>query len=604
MNKTKKLAIIAPSAVVALAIILIATKFVINNSYRNQIPALPDFSNLSVPIQQQLTLARKLAYDHPTADNIGKLGMAFHSDAYYDQAKQCYKLAIRKDKSKWIWSYYLGYLYQEMGDSKGAIENFNSVIKEDPKVLQVWYYLGKAYQNLGSGGMAEAAFNKIANLRFDNSNEKSIRVNYSSFPISAKFELARIYLTTNRLDEAEKILKDVVQGNHTIGPVYRLLGNVYSAKGDSVLSKKYIVRAQDLAEVTTLNDTIIDRLSLISRSELYLPKQIDDAMKSANPEWAQKLIGHSLLYIPNDKYLISKAIKFFLRMNNGKKALPYLEKNFNNFNDNFNEMRDVAELLYINGFYSQALHYYAQTKKLKPGSTDQMENFALCYLKNNEKASATNLMNELYETNKNNPTVLASEVDFMIKTSDKEKAKYYLAKFRQIEPSSAKVLKLSGVVAQMEGNENAAIPLFEAAFRSDPTDLETAQKLGNFYIEHRMWSQAIALLRSSMKYHPNESIPLEKLGTLLISCPDPKLQNIKEGLELSERAFFHISSTITTLISAGKNLALGNAMLGDFKNASYYMGITLKIAKGENVPQNYMDGLIKLANEIKRLSKQ
>jgi len=117
-----------------------------------------------------------------------------------------------------------------------------------------------------------------------------------------------------------------------------------------------------------------------------------------------------------------------------------------------------------------------------------------------------------------------------------------------------------------------------------------------------MWSKAIAVLRTTIKYHPNESIPLEKLGTLLISCPDPNLQNVDEGLEYSERAFFHVSSTITTLISAGKNLALGNLMLGDFKTADYYIRITLSIAKGEKVPQSYFDGLLKLESEIKRLS--
>jgi tetratricopeptide (TPR) repeat protein len=603
MNKTKKIAILTSSLVVALAIILIISKVIINSSYRSQIPALPDFTTLSEPIKQQLSLANKKAVDHPTPDNIGMLGMSYHSSTFYDQAKQCYKLAIKKDKSKWIWSYYLGYLEQEMGDSKAAIESFNAVIKENPDIKQVWYYLGKAYQNLGSGDLAEDAFKKTESLQKDNSNNKSIRINYSSFPVAAKFELARIYLNTRRLDQAEKILTEVIKGNHTNGSIYRLLGNVYSAKGDTVLSKKYLVRAQDMAEITTLNDTLADKIALISRSELYLPKQIDEATKSANPEWAQRLFSQALPYLSDDKFLISKAVKFFLRSNNGKYSLQYLDKHFNTFKDDFKEMKDVADLLFTKGFYSQAIPYYVQAKKLKPESTEQMENFALCYLKDGQKDSALNLMNELYEKNKNNPTVLVSEVDFMLKTGDKDKAKFYLSRYKQIAPSDPKVLKLAGIIADMEGTKNAAIQLYEASFKGDPSDLETAQKLGSYYIEQRMWEKAITLLRISLKYHPNESIPIEKLGTMLISCPDPKLQNIQEGLELSERAFFHISSTITTLIAAGKDLAIGNAMLGDFKTASYYVKITIKIAKGENVSQTFMDGLLKLESEIKRLSQ-
>jgi len=113
------------------------------------------------------------------------------------------------------------------------------------------------------------------------------------------------------------------------GPLYRLLGNIYAAKGDSVLSRKYITRAQDLAIGTTVNDTLIDRITLISRSELYLPKQIDEANKSNNPEWASILFDHALQYLPDNKHIIAKAIKFFLQMNKGEKAMPYLDKNFN-----------------------------------------------------------------------------------------------------------------------------------------------------------------------------------------------------------------------------------------------------------------------------------
>lgn len=604
MNKTKKLAIYVSLASVALVIILLVSNIFNNNSYRTQIPVLVDLTTLSTPVKDQLTMAHKKAYDSPTTDNIGMLGMAYHSCAYYDQAEQCYKLAIKSDKSKWEWSYYLGYLYQEMSNSKAAIENFNFVIKENPNALTVWYYLGKAYQDLAEEDKAEAAFNKIAYLQDDISKVRSVRINYFSLPISAKFELSRIYLNTKRLDEAEKILQDVIQRNHTIGPIYRLLGNVYSAKGDSVLSKTFTVRAQDLADVTSINDTLIDKLALISRSEMYLPKQIDDALNSANPEWALQLFNHALLYLPDNKYLISKAIKYFLRMNNGKEVLPYLNKNFNDFNDNFNEMKNIADLLFMNGFYSQAIPYYSQAKKLNPEFHEQLVNFAWCYWKLDKKDSALTLISEQYEKYKNNPIVLCAEVDFMLKIGENAKAKSNLIKFRQIAPSNPRMYKLSGMVAELEGNPDAAIQMYEAAFKGDPTDLETVQKLVNILIKQKLWSKAIAQARNSLKYHPNSYYLLEKLGTMLLSCPDPNLRNIQEGIELSGRAFFHIASDSPTLLSAGKNLAGGYAMMGNFEAANYYMSITLNMAQSENVSKEYKQGLLNLSNKIKQLSNK
>jgi hypothetical protein len=67
--------------------------------------------------------------------------------------------------------------------------------------------------------------------------------------------------------------------------------------------------------------------------------------------------------------------------------------------------------------------------------------------------------------------------------------------------------------------------------------------------------------------------------------PGFHLQNIEKGLEFSERAFYHISSTLTTLIAAGKDMAFGNAMLGDLITAIYYLRISIlqKVKKYLNI---------------------
>ncbi|MBW8334278.1 MAG: tetratricopeptide repeat protein [Prolixibacteraceae bacterium] len=604
MNKTKKIAISVSSVFVVLLILFLAVRFFTDNSYRNQIPELPDSTTVPVHVKEQLDLAREKAMNHPMSDNIGLLGMAFHSSAYYDQAKQCYTLAIKQDKSKWIWSYYLGYLEQEMGDSKSAIENFNAVIKENPEITTVWLYLGKAYQNLTEVDKAEETLNKIAYLKDDISDLRSVRVNYFSLPTSAKFELARIYLNTKQLDKAEKMLIDVIKQNHTVGSIYRLLSNVYSAKGDSVLSKKYVVRAQDLAETAFIKDTIIDRLALISRSEQYLPKRIDDAIKNANLEGALQLFRHALRYLHEDKYLISKAIKFFLPIKRGEEILPYLNSNFNNFKDDLKEMNSIAEVLFLNGFYSQAIPYYTQVEKLSPGANLQLANFAMCYWNQNKKDSALIMMNEQYEKNKNNPIVLASEVDFMLRIGEMGKAKSYLAKLRHIAPANSKAIKLSGLIAEMEGNQNVAIEMYRAVFNSDPNDLEAIQKLGNIFLDQKKWSEAISFARISLKYNPNAYFLLERLGTFLVSCPDQKLRNVPEGMELSLRAFYNISSPPYTLIYSSKSLAQAYAMYADFPNASYFIQTSISMAKSEKISESYMQELMFISNRIKQYSKQ
>ena len=87
----------------------------------------------------------------------------------YEQASQCYKLAVKRNKSEWIWNYYLGFLNMEMGESEAVIENFNSVIEKNPSANLAWYYLGEEYKNLRKNELAEMSFGKIASIQNNSS---------------------------------------------------------------------------------------------------------------------------------------------------------------------------------------------------------------------------------------------------------------------------------------------------------------------------------------------------------------------------------------------------------------------------------------------------
>lgn len=297
------------------AVLLLLVKVILDAPYRSQIHHLPDLQAFTPTLRDQLTVASGKAYRNPSANNLGMLGMVYHSSANYEKAAVCYKLAVKKDNSEWIWNYYLGYLNREMGESNSAIENFNAVIAKNPKVYQAWYYVGEELQNMGDNQQAEKAFSMITNLQ-NMATAKKSETRYDYFPLGsyATFQLARIYLNTMRVDEAEMTLKEIIKNNRSFGPAYRLLGNVYQKKGDSILSYRYAIRANDMAIYSPPIDTLVDKLVLMSRSELYLLKKIDEAEKSIYPEWAMKLVNHAIQYIPDNKYLISKAIHIFVIM--------------------------------------------------------------------------------------------------------------------------------------------------------------------------------------------------------------------------------------------------------------------------------------------------
>lgn len=581
-----------------MAIIILSVYLVNGIIFRRQIPELPDLQTVAKPLQEQISLANSKAHRKPTSGNLGMLGMVYHSAMYYDKATRSYELAIEKNKAEWLWSYYLGYLKREMGESNAAIENFKKVTRINPKMHLALYYTGEAYQSLGKYTEAEAVFSGIPHENNVNIAEDKKSDNDDS-PLStyANFQLARIYTNSQRLILAEKTLNEIIQANRTFGPAYRLLGNLYKMKGDSVLSAEFISQANDLNDISTPLDKLIDGIALLSRSDQYLLKQIDDAEKRAHPGFAMVLTEHALKYAPDNKYFISKAVKLLLNMSYGKQALPYLDQHYKFFTDDFTEIKEIANLLYANGLYSRSFDYYKRAAELKPESTEVQSSLVLCLWKEGKKDQALDKMNNLVVNDRENLRILADGVYIMLVLGEKQTALSYLNKLKQLSPANPRVQLMQGMVDDMNGKHQEALAMYRASFSANPKDMAVIQALGNSLTGQKMWAAAIEHYRKSLVSFPNEPFLLEKLGTMLITCPDQNLRNIEEGRKLSERVFIHKASTPDLTIASGKSIAIAYAAEGDFRRAAAYIEWVLNIAKTRKASDQ-------LIAELEDLSKQ
>lgn len=585
MGKKRKLFLSFTGVAICLAFSLFTIKFILDGKYRNQLPEYPDFQTIPKSLQKQISVADRKAFLNPIANNLGKLGMVYYSSAYYEKAALCYQLAEKKNRLDWIWSYYLGYMNLELGESNASVENFRHIIEKDSKNYLALFYTAVAFQNLGLTLSAENIFKKIIALS-DRGIIEIDTIRENDFPLQtyAIFRLARIYINSNSLDSAEMVLKELIDKQITFGPAYRLLGNVFTRKGDTILGKKYTIRANDLIEYTPPTDILIDKIALISRSDTYLLKQIDDAIRSRNFNWALKLIDHALKYNPENKYLISKAVTGYFSMGFDRMALPYLGQHIKYFSDDYNELMNIADFLYKKGFTLQALRYFDQAKKIKPDNS----RLTLWLADRGMINEAISLLNEQLKKDPGNVKIIIDAVHLFLNLGEIEKAKTYLATLEPRSLLSPEVKKLSGKVAEMKGNLKEALSIYEDAYKNNPKDIYLIKYLVNIYLREKMWDKALHDFRLALNNFPNEPFFLEGLGRLLVSCPDPKLRNVNEGREYSERAFINFKSPFETKISAGRNLATVYAILGDQKNASRYINLTIDLARKGNVSQDYI----------------
>jgi tetratricopeptide (TPR) repeat protein len=156
------------------------------------------------------------------------------------------------------------------------------------------------------------------------------------------------------------------------------------------------------------------------------------------------------------------------------------------------------------------------------------------------------------------------------------------------------------MIAEREGKLDIALSQYEKSFKGDPTDLATIQILGNILLKKELWSRAISHYRKALVYHPNEPYLLEKLGSLLITCPDITMRNIDEGMEYAERALDHKSSSMEIVIKAGSNLSEAYASKGDKQTAITYLNTVIELAQNNNAPKEYLSDLGRKLKELSR----
>jgi len=320
-------------------------------------------------------------------------------------------------------------------------------------------------------------------------------------------------------------------------------------------------------------------------------KKIDEAEKSFHSDWALKLVNHGLQYLPENKYLISKAIKIYLWKNLNEQAIEFTDKHIQLFQDDFTEIKNTGMFFYQKGLYTQAAKYWTKALELNPGETIIQQYLAKSLWVTGNRQKSQEILNELIDKNLDNTEVIVDVTDLLIQFGEMEKANVNLTKLKKLAPSNPKAQRLFAEIAEKNGETKNAISLYESSFKGNPQDVQTILNLGFIYRNQKMWGKYIGLYRKALEYHPNNPEFLSRLGEMLISCPEPSFRNIEEGKEYTERTFTYYNCPPDILISAGSHLAYAYSLLGNKQKAITTVSQTINIGRRQNIPASQQEKL-------------
>ena len=573
-----------------------------DGKYVNQLPAIPNLNETSLSFQKYITTVNAKTLKTPSANNFGELGMVYHANNYFDEAEICYQLAIKREPKEWKWSYYLGALKRELSDSENAIKYFNNVIDIKPNQYLAFFYKADAYNQIGETAKSEKILKSLLELDrkfFILNNSK--RTAYFPLPVYISLELAKYYANSGKVEQAENILEELITNDKSFGPAYKQLSVIYAEKGDKKLSKYYSDRSKDLEDYTSPADPLLDKLSYHSRSETYLLKQIEDAIRSNNLVWALELIDIGLRKIPESKFILSKAIRLYLSMNMAKRTLPYLDKHLEGFKDDYKELVDVGKGLSNFGLKDPAKKYFLAAEKIENEKPETRSRLAGMFFERlGMEQKAFEIMDTLLKQYPNDAAVIVGATALSLQKGDITNANKYLSRLKKLDPKNLRINVFNGIIAKHAGDTKGVVKYYERAFKKVPDQAFIINYLSDYYRKNEMWKERVKLYETALKFSPNNPNLQGEYGSLLINCPDKKIRNPKQAREFSERALINFRSDVQIRVAAGKSLAISYFQLKERGKALYYIQRTIDVAKSARFPGDYIANLEGLFREFQK----
>ena len=169
----------------------------------------------------QLASPPSNSIDH--AGLYGQLGISYHRYDLRDSARACYENAVQLAPSDYRWSYYLGRIYEGLGNLDKARAAFERSHEVEAEYLPTMIQLGDVYLDQGATDRAEAVLSKA--LQIDPNCAAAI---FGLGRVAASRE--QWSLAVQRYEQTLKLAPGADIVCYPLGLAYRYLGNKERAR--------------------------------------------------------------------------------------------------------------------------------------------------------------------------------------------------------------------------------------------------------------------------------------------------------------------------------------------------------------------------------------
>jgi tetratricopeptide (TPR) repeat protein len=506
------------------------TAVLLSGRLPDDFPTLPDLQSQNTALRELLIKSDAAARSHPgSADEMGNLGMVYHSNLFHERAENAYTIASRLAPDDYRWSYCRSLLEEERGRENEQVELLLTTIRLKPGL--------------------QPALLKLADISFKRDQldeaaryyERVLGITGNDAYLQAQFGLGRI---AARRREWEKVIRYAAPLSGAFPHVrtpHQLLLDAYEALGqaDKAAEERAYLLQPKLIVVPPVKDPLNEQLTALCCSSTRLLKEAGLLSRFGHPDQAIGVARRAVEVEPGDadaRHFLARTLlethgddpeavnEALMQLQEGLRLRPddavplwYFASNFFEQRKTDAAVEKLQALLTANANQENA-HYYLGLVADRQGRTGEaVAQYQAALERDPANAEAWHKLG----------LILVTEGRL-------SQAIGYFRKAVQLNPTFTMARCNLGVALEQQGKTAQAIAQFEEALRLKPSDAPTHLFLAIAFMKTGRIEEAAYHFRETIRITPGDSQAHYGLGGALAlkHRMDEAVQEVREALRL------------------------------------------------------------------------
>ncbi|RPJ56802.1 MAG: tetratricopeptide repeat protein [Acidobacteria bacterium] len=456
-------AILAPILALATWLLL---PFVMTPRVPDDFPNLPDVAGLNPALRDLLVSFDKEARNDPgSAEVVGRLGMAYHSNQFFEQAAAAYTIAARLAQDDYQWAYCQAVLDEENGREKEQFDRLQHTVGLKPDHVP-------ALLKLADGYFKQDKLDEAARYY-----EKAAAAAGSDSSLQPLFGLGRIAARRQEWNKVVEYVTPVSTAYPFVRPPHALLLQAYEALGNA--EKAAEVRQKVLQPQFTVvppaKDALHDDLISLCHSSTRLLKEAGLVTRFGYPDRGIELGRRAAEADPKDadaRHFIARTVL-----------------------NAYGERPEAVD---------EALTQVDEGLRLRPEDLVPLWDLAASFFERPKTAAAVERLHTAlarYADRPDSHFYLGLVADEQGRT-DEAVAQYRAA--LKVNPNNAEVYNKLGLILVTQARLDEAISSFQKSIELDPMYTIARFNLGVALVQRGRNGQALKELGEVLRIKPND----------------------------------------------------------------------------------------------------